>query len=183
MDVNTKIGIGIVSGIAAIGITLFLAIPIKGEMRVQKTRWEWDIPTYKYTMFEESNWDTYPEDAYDVRPRREVRRRDEDDNPIYDWKFYYKINKWSPSASIGSMGYDKSPYEYPCDIPYSYDNPQLGDVIRGAHYESYYVVGIIGDNRIEYKISKSDWLDLNPEDKITYKKYRFGKKIWDIQYK
>ena len=40
MDVNTKIGIGIASGIAAVGITLFLAIPIKGEMRVQKTRWE-----------------------------------------------------------------------------------------------------------------------------------------------
>lgn len=182
----SKPALAIAGGILAVSAGLFFLVPIKGEMRVQRTRWEWDIPLYQYTVHEEHRWDYAPEGAYDIKPKRERRgtkKVGDQEVPNYDWKFYYKINRWDDHGVVGSMGFDKEPYEHECAYPFEYDAPAIGDIKRGGHTETYYSIGIIGDDTVEYKVDKDIWLKLEPEDKITFKKFRFGEKIWDVEFK
>ena len=183
-----------------VGLICFLAIPVKGTMLVEKTKWTWAIPVYEYCVHEENRWNSAPEGAYDISKSREIHHwdtvvdsewTDKDGNkhqnthsePVYRWRYYYKINKWDKFQDIFSVGFDKKPYEAECNLEYDVVNPKIGDKKRGGHTEEYQVFGKLESGKdIWYWIEKDDWAEIENGGKISYKKFRFGDRIWDISF-
>ncbi len=177
----------------------FVAIPVYGTMKVTQLRWSWDIPVYEYTVHDESQWNSAPDGAYDIHKEWEVSNwrtvktgewRDENGNthdithqePVYSWRYYYKINKWDHVRDINNCGIDRDPHEAECELPFNVSSPAIGDLKRGEHTEYYEVFGVSQKETVRYNVSFEDWKKIEIGGSISYKKYRFGDKIWDIQF-
>ncbi|MBP5433766.1 hypothetical protein [Ruminococcus sp.] len=195
----TELCIGIAASAVFILSICFLAIPVEREMYVSRTRWIWDIPVYQYTVHEESRWSSAPEGAYDVRKEWEVEHHrtvktgewvDSEgirhditfQEPVYEWHYYYKINKWDKVRDITSVGINHTPHEAECSLQFSVSNPEIGDLKRGAHTERYEVYGVSGEDEARYNISKADWKQIEVGGKIKFKRFRYGDRIWDIRF-
>ena len=192
------VGVSVIS--IFIGLICFFAVPVKGTMIVEKTKWCWAIPVYEYSVHEENQWNSAPDGAYDISKSREIHHWDTvvdsewtdnngnkhqstHDEPVYRWKYYYKINKWDFIQDICSVGFDKKPYEAECNLEFNVVNAKIGDRKRGEHKEEYQVFGNIGSGKdIWYDLDKSDWEKIEIGGKISFKKFRFGSKIWDISF-
>lgn len=188
-DIGETLQITIMALLLTAGIIfgVYAAIPIKEHNTVTYVSWTWDIPVYKYTQHSDKSWDRTPRGAYNVRTKKEYRKtvtkKDAKGNTytekVYDTRFYYNIDKWDFSYNISSTGIDKKPHESSAgDIPYNIDDPKLGDIKRGNHTEKYECC-INGEM---YQISKEDWGRVEKGCDITYKRHRFSKKIYDIQF-
>jgi hypothetical protein len=169
-----------------ISIILLFAVPVKGEMKIDRLRWNWDIPIQRYTAVSKSSWNSPPSDAYDVKVRREVHHYTKVGKvsvPIFKDKYYYKVNEWEDSRMICNSGYDRSPCERECSIPFKIDNPKLDDERRRNVKKTYEVIGESnGDAAATYDITEADWNRLEVGGKISFKKFRFGKHIWGIEF-
>lgn len=174
-------------------------IPVTETMTVDRTRWSWDIPIYVYTMHTVTSWENPPPDAYDINKEweyhysRTVKTGEWVDSEglthdittsesVYDWHYYYKINKWDFSYNVSSLGFDRKPYEAECFIPYNIDRPKLGDLKRSVRKENYDIYGIVNGREVSYHVSKADWKNIEIGGTITYSKLRFGDKIWNIRF-
>lgn len=192
--------IGTAISIFILSILLFLCIPITETMTVSKIIWSWDIPVYEYTVHDEQRWYSAPDGAYDIDKKyeyhysRTVKTGEWTDSngnkhdithseSVYDWKYYYKINKWDKIMDINSVGFDHKPHEAECNLEYNIPNPKIGDKKRGSHTEHYYIYGINKDNEeVDYKLEKEDWQKIDIGGKIQYKRLRFGDKIYNIDF-
>lgn len=167
-------------------VVLFLAIPVKKEMKIVHLRWNWDIPIQKYTAVSKSSWNYPSKDAYDIKVERKVHhyvRINKVRVPVYKDKYYYKVNEWKDSYMICNSGYDKNPCERECSIPFEIDKPKLGDERRRNVKKTYEVIGESdGNATVTYDITEADWNHLEKSGKISFKKFRFGKHIWNIEY-
>ena len=132
-----------------------------------------EIQTPKYRT--EYRTETYEEPVY----------RDE---PVYQTKYYYDIDRWKEQYSIDTKGNDKNPEwgDLPSNIitdSYRLSNPEYGDKKEGEHEEHYYVntTDESGNSQtIEYLYN--EWLDLNEGDGIEYKSYWWSKKPINKRY-
>ena len=99
----------------------------------------------------------------------------------YYARYTYTINKWEKTSEVNSFGKDKNPYEP--ERPYDITAPDvLGNHKCGAgHNETYTVTGIVDGEIKTYTVSKFDWEQIGNNDDFGYKKFRFGKEIWDLQ--
>lgn len=195
---ETVIGISVCSII--VGIILFLAIPVTETMKVKRVQWSWDIPVYIYTVHNEEKWYSAPDGAYDIRKNYEyhysetVKIGEYKDNDgvthditesrsVYDWKYYYKINTWDFSYDLNSTGFDKKPHEAECNLESIVTNPSIGDKKRGDHKENYYIYGNVDSSEeVKYELDKEDWKTIDVGGMIRYKKFRYGDKIWNIDF-
>lgn len=81
------------------------------------------------------------------------------DVPVYQTKYYYKVDKWVYKRSVTTRGNDKNPY--------------WGDVVlghkerEGSHHETYHITGIVDDKTVTYTCSKAIWEQLSKGN--TYK--------------
>lgn len=175
------------------------AIPVTETMTVDRVRWSWDIPIYIYTVHNEESWDSPPSDAYDISKEwsyhysRTVKTGEWVDSEglthdithsesVYDWLYYYKVNRWDFSYNMSSVGFDRKPHEAECDIPYNVSSPKIGDQKRSAHKEQYDVYGVIDCKAVCYHVTESDWKKIDVGGSITYSRHRFGDKIWNIRF-
>lgn len=196
---DVEVIFGILVSLIFIFFICFCAIPVNETMIVNKCRWSWDIPVYVYTMHNETSWESPSADAYDIRKEWEYHYSrtvktgewvDEEglkhdithSESVYDWRYYYKINKWDFSYNISTVGFDRKPYEAECDLPYSISNPKLGDMKRNERKENYDVYGIVNSKEVSYHVSVDEWENIEIGGKIAYKKFRFGDRIWNITF-
>ena len=187
---------------ALIGLIIFLSIPVTGSMTIEHLRWNWDIPIQRYEVCSHSSLCYPPSDAYDVsfvietyyvtrtetytvyvNGHSQTRTRTVQ-VPHYRTRYYYKTNEWCDYGSINNSGLERTePCEKPCDLPYDVDNPQLGDKRRRGTDKWYEVIGTDGEGEYQtYKISESDWERLEIGGHITFKRHKFCKKIYDIEF-
>ncbi len=98
---------------------------------------------------------------YDTETYQEPVYRDE---PVYDTKYYYEIDRWKKSRSVDTSGYDKNPY--------------WGEVIlrykerQSTKRESYYISGQVDGKTQRYQLNLPDWQKYNVGDtlKLTVKR-------------
>lgn len=95
--------------------------------------------------------------------------------------YLYTVNEWVKTKELSAIGSDKSPYEperiYDTTAPDELGNHKCG----AGHNEYYTVTGIVDEESKTYNISKQDWEKMRESDEFSYKKFRFGKEIWDLQ--
>lgn len=100
----------------------------------------------------------------------------------YYWSTYsYTINEWIKTKEVVATGKDKNPYEP--ERPYDTVAPdELGNKKCGnGHNEYYTVTGNVEGETKTYDISKSNWEKISDTDEFTYRKYRLGDKIFDLE--
>ena len=127
----------------------------------EETRWVTEYTTETYT---EEEWvqDYKTEYYYEQEP---VYR----DEPVYETKYYYDIDRWVYERSVVTSGYDKEPY---------YGELNLHSKEREkTRYTNYYVTGNILDKKEvkekTYNISKEYWEQME-SDKIINIKVSLG---------
>ena len=93
--------------------------------------------------------------------------------PIYDTKYYYDIDKWKEKDVLRTDGDDHDPKWPETDLPENVQSPKYGDKRQGSRRGKYWVI-IKDDKGNEQKIEYSleEWKKLNEGDKIKYKTKR-----------
>ena len=183
-------------------IIIFLSIPVTGSMTIEHLRWNWDIPVQRYEACSHTSDWWPPADAYDIwteqirHQKKVVDRSSYTDSDghyhseqyhyeyYYTTRYHYKTNEWCNNGSIDNSGLEgTAPCERPCDLPYDIDNPQLGDRRRRGTDKWYEVIGVDSEGEYQtYKISEGDWERLEIGGHITFKRHKFCKKIYDIEF-
>lgn len=110
--------------------------------------------------------------VYENQKVREPVYRQE---PIYDTKYYYDIDRWKVVSNLRTRGEDQSPQWAETDLAKSVQSPKYGDKRQGARTETYWVViksESGSENKIEYQYDK--WKDLKAGDKISYMSRRYS---------
>lgn len=94
------------------------------------------------------------------------------DEPVYDTKYYYEIDRWCISRSVDTSGFDKSPF--------------WGDVTlrnkerKASSHESYYISGIVDEKLQKYKLGYGDWQKYNIGDMLQLTVRRGDNKVLSI---
>lgn len=93
----------------------------------------------------------------------------------------YTVDEWVKTSEVVSSGNDKEPYEperpYDTTAPDEVGNKKCPD----GHNEYYSVTGKVEEEIKTYDISKSDWERISDTDEFTYRKYRLGDEIFDLE--
>lgn len=64
----------------------------------------------------------------------------------------------------------------------SIEDKKLGDrCYSDGHHEAYYVYGYVNNEYMRYEIPKDKWEVMTEHDEFSYSKFRFGKKIWNLE--
>ena len=196
--------LGIVSALSLIiaGI-LYAAIPVKRYMKIKSMHWYWTITIYEYMCVTDEVWGKEEfTDRYYLFSEREPSERDleivpdgafnihwsleeygyENGKETYRFKYTYNIKRFVRVNELCTLGKDKQPYEHECDLPTEIKNPELGDRIRQCgHREEYKVTGFVDDELITVNIPAETYFKITEKDEFEYRKYRFGKEIFDIK--
>lgn len=108
--------------------------------------------------------------VYENQKVREPVYRQE---PIYDTKYYYNIDKWKETDSLVSRGDDHEPKWAETDLPTKVESPKYGDKRQGGRKAVYWVI-IKDDKGNEQKLERSfeEWEKLNKGDKVRYMTHR-----------
>ena len=92
------------------------------------------------------------------------------DVPVYDTKYYYKIEKWAHARDIPTSGKDKNPQWGKVELARSDREHEIGKEREGEKTETYYVTGTDKDGkRNTYKVDPGWWQTMNVGDKIKAK--------------
>lgn len=197
---------GVIATVIAVIILFILGvlfIPVKETMTVKSTWWDWQIPINKFTEVSHTS-DYYPrgEGVHDVETEITYHTKRIVDQAAYTdangthhpershtervpkTRYHYKKDEWVFSYNVPCSGMDKNPHEAECDISYPSASPELGDLSRGPHTETYRVIGEKPDGTCgNYDVSKSDWEKIEVGGTINYKYRRISKnKIYDISF-
>ena len=121
--------------------------------------------------------------VYDTEYYEEPVYRDE---PVFQTKYYYDIDRWKKQYSVNTHGEDKNPEwgELPDDIvtdPHKLSHPEYGDEKEGQYEEHYYVNTVDSKGKsqtIEY--SYNEWIGLEKGDGIAYKSYWWTDRPYDL---
>lgn len=194
----------IVIGIA-ISLLLFIFLPVSGTITVDQLIWHKDISVEQYKTFSEKSWESPPKNAYDIETKKEVyathtktvvdkpaytdtngvyhsAKTHQETTKEYRTRYYYKIDRWGFSHYIPCSGFDRHPHEAECDLPFDIPQPKLGDFRRGGTKDYYEVHGFFEQEGKYYDISEEDWKRIEIGGAITFKKFRFSERIWNIKF-
>lgn len=185
-----------------IALILFLGIPVHGTMEVSSLRWNWDIPIEQYQVVHHDSLSHPPSDAYDTYTTLETYYTTRTETytvyvnghsqtrtrtvqvPHVRTRYHYKTNEWRHDHYICNSGTDRKPFEKECSIPFDVSNPQLGDVRRRDTKKTYEVLGYdkVREKYATYEVSEGDWERIEEGGTISFKRFRFGDKIWDVTF-
>ena len=103
--------------------------------------------------------------------------------PVYQTKYYYDIDKWVYDHKLTTSGKDQDPYWAETDLPQSVSSPAYGDERQGERHEKYTV--IITDkkgNHHDTEYSFQEWNSFRIGDRLVYKSFRFSyQPLGDVQ--
>lgn len=118
--------------------------------------------TEYYTDTEEQP--VYKTEYYEESHQEPVYRQE----PVYQTKYYYEIDKWFTDYTSDSSGYDKSPY---WNMNYTLEENER-DSLR---YENYYIYYIDEDGD-QNKVSSSydEWVEVDYGDQVIITTSRIG---------
>ena len=183
-------------------LTLFVVVPVKETAKVTATWWDWQIPINKFSVVTHTS-STYPRgaDVYDIHEEHKRHTKTVTDEgaytdsdghhhparthteTYYTTEYHYKRNEWVFSYNVPASGTDHEPHEAECSIPWTIENPQLGELTRGSVVETYGVMGTNeGGEGVNYDVSKEDWERIEKGGTISYKRHRFKDNIYDITF-
>lgn len=83
--------------------------------------------------------------------------------PIYDTKYYYKIEKWVPERDVTTSGSDHEPYWGEVTLAMATGEHGTGEEREGAHTGTY---GVIDTEDNHYTADKDYWDTLEVGDKV-----------------
>lgn len=95
-------------GLAVLFI-VFISIPRSYVVTVDTVTWTSTVEIEKLKTFDESGW-RLPSGARLKYKRREIREYDDDDEPVYDTRYYYEIDRWCHERDVVESGTDKKTY-------------------------------------------------------------------------
>lgn len=93
----------------AVIINAFILWPRTYVITVNTVTWESTVEISKLRTFDESGW-ILPPGARLEYTSREVREYDDDDEPVYDTRYYYEIDRWCHERDVIEQGTDKKTY-------------------------------------------------------------------------
>ena len=96
-------------------------------------------------------------------------------NPVYQTKYYYDIDRWIKVSEAWSGRHDHEPYWKDTGLETSVLSPEYGDQREGVRNEKYYAIIMNKKGKtkkIEY--SFAEWNSLSVGDEINYKDFRFS---------
>lgn len=99
------------------------------------------------------------------------------DEPVYDTKYYYTVDRWIHVDTLTTSGRDHTPVWPETGLSNHVDNPDYGDRREGSRFESFWL--LITDEegneqRVSYTYDK--WCEMELHDEISYKTFRFSQK-------
>lgn len=206
---SKNIPLGIAGGIIClIAVICFFAVPVRGYMDVDSTHWFWTVDVMQFKQINEygttgnhsSRSSAYddakrhiPSDAYNVSIDvdshiRTKTHTDQDGHSYtthetyYDADYSYWVDRWTKVSEVSVCGRDKEPYEP--ERPYPTEAPNTIGTFKcsAGHNEHYTVTGVVDGVTQTYDVKKSDWENISDYDEFSYKKFRFGDEIWDLQF-
>lgn len=86
-----------------------ICIPRTYVITVDKVTWTSTVEISKLKTVDESGW-SIPAGGRLRYSRREVREYDDDDEPVYDTRYYYEIDRWCHERDVVESGTDKKTY-------------------------------------------------------------------------
>jgi hypothetical protein len=164
----------------AFGIYSIATYRKAAHLTVTETNWQLEVGLMQYQPVNEDSWDHAPEGAYNIREEWEYRRSeryisgyDEDGDPeyssrsIYDYKYYYTIDRWVNIPPLVTKGNSKETVAWPNIQGYVYDAPDLiGNVRLGQLNSHFWIVGKADNGKI-YSIDMVE---------TTWRRYYKGRK-------
>ena len=92
--------------------------------------------------------------------------------PVYDTKYYYKIDRWVKSRTVESSGSDKEPY---------WGEVNLSKKERqGSKNEAYYIFATFEEEQKRYSLDFSEWENCNEGDILEVKVNRLTNDIVEV---
>lgn len=93
----------------AIIVAVSIYWPRNYIVTVDSVTWTSTVEISKLRTCDESGW-SVPAGGRIKYKRREIRRYDDDDNPVYDTIYYYEIDRWCHERDVIEQGTDKKTY-------------------------------------------------------------------------
>ena len=194
----------IIAAIVVVLIIVLVTWKKEVRVDVAGHRWERAIAIESFAPRSESSWcDSKPADAYNVRSVREQRstrripdgeecstsNRDNGDGtftkvencrtkyreePVYDEKCYYTVNRWGAARSVTSQGASITPDPTWPSVQLRATGQCLGCEREGARTQHYFVQLKSKESSYECEVDETLWRRLNDRDSVPMKVHVIG---------
>ena len=145
----------------AIIVAVFICWPRNYIVTVDSVTWMSTIEIEKLKTFDESGWNI-PAGGRLRYSRFEVREYDDDDEPVYDTRYYYEIDRWCHERDVIEKGTDKKTY---------YGIVTLGENEREDRRYMTYSIECHTDKgkSLTLSVEETDWKELRAGDRVRVK--------------
>lgn len=145
----------------AVIIAAFILWPRTYVITVNTVTWESTVEISKLKTCNESGW-YVPAGGRLRYSRREVREYDDDDEPVYDTRYYYEIDRWCHERDVIEQGTDKKPF---------YGIVVFGENEREARRFMTYTITCNTDKGkdLTLTVDEKDWRELRAGDRVRVK--------------
>lgn len=128
---------------------------------VESVTWMSTVEISKLKTCDESGW-SIPAGGRLSYSRREVREYDDDDQPVYDTRYYYEIDRWCHERDVIEQGTDKKTY---------YGIVVFGENEREERRFMTYTITCITEKGKDLTLSvdEKDWRELRAGDHVKVK--------------
>ena len=93
----------------AVIVFIIMWFPRTYTTTINTVTWKSTVEIEKLKTFNESGW-YLPSGARLDYKRREIRKYDDDDEPVYDTRYYYEIDRWCHERDVVEQGTTKTTY-------------------------------------------------------------------------
>lgn len=145
----------------AIIVTVFICWPRNYIVTVDSVTWMSTVEISKLKTCDESGW-FIPAGGRLRYSRREVRKYDDDDEPVYDTRYYYEIDRWCHERDVIEQGTDKKTY---------YGIVVFGENEREERRFMTYTITCITEKGkdLTLTVDEKDWRELRAGDHVKVK--------------
>lgn len=128
---------------------------------VDSVTWMSTVEISKLKTCDESGW-SIPAGGRLRYSRCEVRKYDDDDEPVYDTRYYYEIDRWCHERDVIEQGADKKTY---------YGIVVFGENEREERRFMYYSISGHTDKgkSLTLSVDEKDWKELRAGDRVRVK--------------
>ncbi len=145
----------------AVIAAIFIFWPRTYIVTVDSVTWMSTVEIEKLKTCDESGW-YVPAGGRLRYSRREVREYDDDDEPVYDTRYYYEIDRWCHERDVIEQGPDKKPF---------YGIVVFGENEREARRFMTYTITCNTDKGkdLTLTVDEKDWRELRSGDHVRIK--------------
>lgn len=147
--------------VIAVILLLFGLWPRTYIVTVDSVTWMSTVEISKLKTRNESGW-SIPAGGRLRYSRREVRKYDDDDEPVYDTRYYYEIDRWCHERDVIEQGTDKKTY---------YGIVVFGENEREERRFMTYTITCITEKGkdLTLTVDEKDWRELRSGDHVKVK--------------